>query len=62
MNQVTVAADPQCGADKPYLQLKVTSPAGEKTYVDSFYQCNGGTVTYIDGIDGVFGALRDAAK
>jgi hypothetical protein len=62
MNHLTLATGDLCGADKPLLQIKVTTPAGEKTYSDSFYSCNGGNRTYVDGIDGVFGALSDAAE
>ncbi len=42
------------------LDIKVTTPAGEKTYTDSFYRCQGGDRTYVDGIDAVFTAMRDA--
>jgi hypothetical protein len=62
MNAVTIATEDMCGADKPLYQIKVTTPAGEKTYTDSFYRCQGGSRTYVDGIDGVFGALRAAAE
>lgn len=62
MNDVKVATDEICGADKPFLSLDVTSASqGTKEYVDSFYSCMGGGRTYVDGIDGVFGALRDLA-
>lgn len=62
MKAVSVAKGQMCGADKPLMQLRVTSPAGEKTYTDSFYACRGGGRTYIDNIDEVFGALADAAR
>jgi hypothetical protein len=62
MNDVTLSAGDICGADKPMLSIKVTSPSqGTKTYTDSFYSCMGGDRTYVDNIDGVFGALRDLA-
>lgn len=62
MNDVTISAGDICGADKPMLSIKVTSAAqGTKTYTDSFYSCMGGNRTYVDHIDGVFGALRDLA-
>jgi len=60
MNAIKVATRDMCGADKPILSLHVTTPAGEKTYTDSFYRCQGGDRTYVDGIDGVFAAMRDA--
>ena len=49
-----------CGADKPYLDIQVTTPTSTKTYSDSFYSCQGGSKTYIDGIDAVLSALSDA--
>lgn len=62
MNVVAVATDDACGADKPLMQIKVTTPAGETTYTDSFYRCDGGTRIYVDNIGGVFSALRAAAE
>ena len=62
MNGVAVATQNTCGADKPLYQIKVTTPEGEKTFTDSFYKCQGGSRTYVDGIDEVFGALRTAAE
>ncbi len=62
MNGVTIATNDMCGADKPLYQIKVTTPAGEKTYTDSFYRCQGGSRTYVDGINGVFSALRTGAE
>lgn len=62
MNGVSIATGDICGADKPLYQIKVTTPAGEKTYTDSFYQCQGGNRTYVDGINEVFTALRTAAN
>ena len=62
MNGVTIATEDMCGADKPLYQIKVTTPAGEKTYTDSFYKCQGGSRTYVDGINDVFSALRNAAE
>ena len=61
MNAVEIATSDSCGADKPFETLTVSSPAGDKKYVDSFYRCNRGDNVYIDNIGGVFGALRDAA-
>ena len=62
MNDVAIATEEICGADKPMLSIKVTSSSqGTKTYTDSFYSCTGGNRTYVDNIDGVFGALRDLA-
>lgn len=52
----------RCGADKPFLSVSITSPSGTKKFVDSFYACNGGNSTYIDGIDPIFGAFRDVAN
>ena len=60
MNKVTVATQDMCGADKPFLSITVTTPEGDKNYTDSFYRCQGGDRTYVDNIDGVFGAMRDA--
>jgi hypothetical protein len=60
MDGVKVATSDMCGADKPFLTIKVTTPAGEKAYTDSFYRCQGGDRVYVDGIDAVFGAMRAA--
>lgn len=38
------------------------SPAGTKTYTDSFYSCWSGDRTFIDNIGGVFTAVRNAAE
>jgi hypothetical protein len=46
-----------CGADKGVEALVVTTPAGEKTYLDGFYACQKMGV-YVDGIDAVLLALR----
>lgn len=62
MNGVTIATEDMCGADKPLYQITVTSPAGDKTYTDSFYRCQGGGRTYVDGINAVFSALRDGLE
>jgi hypothetical protein len=59
MDALKVTTETICGADKPYMVLEVTSPAGTKTLLDSFYSCQGNG-TYVDGIGGVFAALRDA--
>lgn len=61
MNALEVATEDRCGADKPYETLKVSTPAGDKTYTDSFYSCQRGDTVYVDNIGGVFGALSDAA-
>ncbi len=60
MNKVTIATWDMCGADKPLLSITVTTPDGDKKYTDSFYRCQGGDRTYVDNIDGVFRAMRDA--
>ncbi len=62
MNGVTIATLDMCGADKPLYQIQVTAPAGAKTYTDSFYKCQGGNRTYVDGINEVFSVLRTAAE
>jgi hypothetical protein len=62
MNGLKVSTQETCGADKPYLTVAVTTPEGSKTYTDSFYKCQGGSRTYVDGIDAVFGALRTASE
>lgn len=62
MSGLKIATEQLCGADKPFLSVKVTTPAGEKTYNDAFYSCQGGNRTYVNGIDAVFAALRDAAE
>jgi hypothetical protein len=62
MNGVTLSTEDMCGADKPLYQIQVTTPAGAKTYTDSFYKCQGGSRTYVDGIDDVFSELRTAAE
>jgi hypothetical protein len=59
MDALTISKGDICGADKPYEKLEVTTPAGTKTYIDSFYSCQGNG-TYVDNIGGVFAALRDA--
>ena len=62
MNDVTLATEEICGADKPFLTIKVSSLSqGTKEYTDSFYSCMGDGRTFVDNIDGVFGALRDLA-
>lgn len=60
MNGVTIAQDNICGADKPFMTLEITSPAGTKKYTDSFYSCMGAG-PFVDNIDGVFGAMRNVA-
>ncbi len=61
MSGVTRSSSDLCGADKPMLTLEVTTPSGTSTYKDSFYSCMG-EGNYVDGVDEVFGALRDAAR
>jgi hypothetical protein len=53
LKAVTVSSGMKCGADKDLLRLKVTTPAGEKTYVDDFDACQKPGV-YVTSIDGVF--------
>ncbi len=58
MNDVGVAGQAMCGADKPLLALDVTSASqGTKRYADGFYACLGGDAVYVDRIDGVFAVL-----
>jgi hypothetical protein len=59
--KVAVTTAPSCGADKGILALKVTTPAGEKEYLDNFYQCQKQGV-YVTNIDGVFQVLRQLVK
>lgn len=59
MRTVKITNEEICGADKPMLNLFVTSASqGTKTYTDSFYSCIGGGRTFVDNIDEVFGAFR----
>ena len=58
----SVSANDFCGADKPMLTVDVTSPAGTRTYTDSFYSCMGGDHVFVDGLDAVVSALRDATR
>ena len=46
----------------PYMTLDVTTPAGQTTYTDDFYSCMGGGGPFVENIDGVFSALRQAAN
>jgi hypothetical protein len=56
---VSITTQEMCGADKPFLEIEVTSPSqGKKTYADSFYSCMGEGRTYVDNIDEVFSAFR----
>lgn len=59
MDGVSIAKEKICGADKPMLNVAVTTPAGKKTYTDAFYSCLGGNRTFVNGIDEVFSAMRD---
>ena len=61
LHNVMVSTRPDCGADKPTLTLKVSSAAGERTYLDVFYACQM-QGTYVTGMDGVFGVLQSLAK
>jgi hypothetical protein len=57
LDKVMIASTPACGADKQVLALKVTTPAGEKEYLDNFYSCLKMGV-YVSNIDDVFQVLR----
>lgn len=61
MQNVSIATDQICGADKPFMTLEVTTPAGVKKYTDSFYSCMG-QGPFVDNIDGVFSAMRQVAR
>jgi hypothetical protein len=61
LDKVAVTTAPSCGADKNVLALKVTTAAGEKQYLDNFYQCQKQGV-YVTNIDGVFQVLRTLSK
>jgi hypothetical protein len=61
-NAVIVSKTRICGADKPFLTLSVSAGSSTKKYTDSFYSCNGGSSTYVDGIDGVFHAFYEASR
>lgn len=56
LNDVTVSSRTECGSDKPTLALRITTPAGERQYVDDFYACVP-LGTPVDNIDGVFDML-----
>ncbi|MDB4946800.1 MAG: hypothetical protein JWP97_6334 [Labilithrix sp.] len=60
LTAATVSHANRCGADKAILEVVVSLPSGDKTYTDSFYGCQGGNHTYLDGIDAIFSALHDA--
>jgi len=48
-----------CGADKPLLDVAITSASnGTTTYKDDFYSCNGNG-PYVSNIGDVFGAFQD---
>ncbi|HEY2510501.1 MAG TPA: hypothetical protein VGI39_06585 [Polyangiaceae bacterium] len=51
-----------CGADKPTEQIVVTTPSGDRTYLDNFYHCTDDGKVYIDGLDDVLSALVGLAK
>jgi hypothetical protein len=62
MQNVAISQREYCGADKPFLTIKVTSALqGAKRYVDSYYKCSGasGDGPFVDNIDGVFSAFRN---
>ena len=62
MRDVSITNEDICGADKPMLNISVTSASkGTVEYTDSFYACMGGERTFVDNIDGVFSAFRDVA-
>jgi hypothetical protein len=50
-----------CGADKQELALRVTTPAGDSEYLDSFYSCQKRGI-YVDDIDSIFTIVRMLAK
>jgi len=60
MGDVKLTTETICGADKPFMTLEVTSPAGVKKYTDSFYSCMG-EGPFVDNIDGVFSTMRSVA-
>lgn len=63
MNEVTLSKGEICGADKPFMDVAVTSTSkGKQTYTDSFYSCLEGEKTFVDNIDTIFTALRDLAE
>ncbi len=62
MKKLTPPKSTACGADKPELRVTVTSPAGDRTYHDSFYQCMDPKKVYVDEIDGVFAAFNALVK
>ncbi|AKU94175.1 hypothetical protein AKJ09_00839 [Labilithrix luteola] len=49
-----ILSDRGCGADKPTLTLKVTTPNATTSYLDDFYRCNKDG-NYVHGLDAVFG-------
>jgi hypothetical protein len=61
LGKVQLTTRTSCGADKASLSLRVTTPAGEKEYLDSFYLCAKQGI-YVDEIDGVFSVLDMLAK
>ncbi len=60
MKDVKISRENICGADKPFMTLEVTTPAGAKKYTDSFYSCMGNG-PFVDNIGGVFSAMRSVA-
>jgi hypothetical protein len=50
-----------CGADASTLTIEVVTPAGTRSYTDSFYSCSNLATIYVDNIDAAFGALGDLA-
>jgi hypothetical protein len=61
LGNVTLSTQPSCGADKQTLALKVTSPRGEREYLDDFYSCLHQGI-YVAGLDALFQFLRTTAK
>lgn len=58
----SVSANDFCGADKPMLTVDVSSAAGTRAYTDSFYSCMEGDHVFVDGLDAIVAALRDATR
>lgn len=57
MNSLRVSNANICGADKPFQTITVSTPEGDKKYVDDFYSCRGGDSIYVDNIGNIFSAL-----
>ena len=61
LSAVTISNNTRCGADKDSLQLKVTTAAGEKVYVDDFDACLK-MGAYVSNIDQVFDVSSNLAN